>query len=182
MRLRTRIDRLAQHFPALEPWSPEGRADRRWQKVVTRFLNQLERALALMNESEQRKIQDALESRSAGRHGALHRWLDDLAAGRCRMPVMSPETMKAVILSWFHLEVGQPMVCNQCGLEYPRLKRRPAWMQPDGKASCPIPRVFDACPNCGASRYDTSWPSRTPHLDLPWKKLDAWIGKAAGQS
>jgi hypothetical protein len=181
MAIRARVVRLERQLPPLVPRSPEdARSQRRWRKVARRFQDHLEQALLLMNEEEQQQVQDALDARWEGKSGALNRWLDDLSEGRCRLPVLSPQTMKELMLSWFHPEVGQPMVCNVCGLEYPRLKRprhaaAPS-QQPGVSMPLEMPRLFDECPSCGASRYDTGWPYQSPDIQLPWKQLDGWAG------
>jgi hypothetical protein len=137
-----------------------------------------------MSESERQQFNEALDAYQNGTRGPLDRWLDDLHAGRCRLPKLSPAMMKELVLAWLHPLVGQPMVCNQCGLEYPRL-RRPGSpgtagvvdpLPPACTSSYQFPRLFDSCPTCGASRYDTSWPTCTSGKDLPWKALDGWTG------
>jgi hypothetical protein len=186
MKLRGRLDRVERQLPAPpEPTPRDRRLDRRWQAVAGRLIDLLQHAAELMNESEFRQAEDALTAYVNGTRGPLDRWLDDLRAGRSRLPELTPPAMKDLLSGWLHPQAGQPMVCNGCGLEYPRLRRpgapnaaRPANLLP---AASTVPyqvaRLFDACPGCGASRYDTTWPGRTASVDLPWKALDGWMDR-----
>ena len=78
------------------------------------------------------------------------------------------------------------MVCNQCGLEYPRLKAPPmeTWKLLPGKTPFKdpppwydLPCIFKSCPNCNASPYDATYPHQTRDNTLPWMKLDGWVGR-----
>jgi hypothetical protein len=185
MRLRSRVDRAERQLPAPPARTPRDRQLlRRRRAVAQRFTDLVRGATALMSESERARAHETLEAYQNGARGQLDRWLDDLHAGRCRLPTLTPVAMKALLLAWLHPLVGQPMVCNRCGLEYPRLRRpgspgtpRAVDLPPPACASShPVARLFDACPACGASRYDTSWPSCTSGKELPWKALDGWTG------
>ncbi len=181
MRLRARVDRLEQRLPPppLPPRDPrERRRERRWHAVVDRFGALLGAAEPLLGESDRQQVAEALRAYRERGRGPLDRWLHDLEAGRCRLPVMAPEAMRDLLRAWLDPDVGQPMVCNRCGLEYPR-RRRPPCGQPSILATT-RPPLFAACPACGASRYDTAWPARTLLLDLPLQALDGWVG--AGRS
>jgi hypothetical protein len=180
MTLRTRVGRLERRLPPPpEPTPRQRRRDRRWLRVAGRFDELLRAAWPLLDEAGQKRVATALWADREREHGPQDRWLEDLRAGRSRLPELAPPVMREMLLAWLHPEVGQPMVCNGCGLEYPRL-RRPgpgAPVAPVSVAPYQVPRLFDACPSCGASRYDTSWPGRTPGKDLPWKALDGWAGE-----
>ena len=94
--------------------------------------------------------------------------------------------MKAVVLSWFHPTWTLSLtVCNQCGLQYPRLKTPPphTWKVLPGKVPhvdpppwYDLPEIFKACPHCGASNRDVTYSHLTEGMDLPWKALDGWMG------
>jgi hypothetical protein len=185
VRLQSRLDRAERQLPAPPALTPRDRQlVRRRRAVAQRFTDLVRGATALMSELEAGRVSEALESYQNGAHAPLDRWLDDLHAGRCRMPALPPVAMKELLLAWLHPLVGQPMVCNQCGLEYPRLRRagspgasRVAHPLPPASASpYEVARLFDTCPACGAARYDTTWPSCTSGKDLPWKALDGWTG------
>jgi hypothetical protein len=179
MTLRTRVGRLERRLPPPPEPAPRRRQDRRWRRVAGRFDDLLKAAWPLLDEAEQGRVADALWADCERERGPLDRWLEDLRAGRSRLPELDPPVMRDVLLAWLHPDVGQPMVCNGCGLEYPRL-RRPGPGSPAAPVSVApyqVLRLFDACPVCGASRYDTSWPGRTPGKDLPWKALDGWVGE-----
>jgi hypothetical protein len=186
MRLRSRVDRAERQLPAPPALTPRDRQlARRRRAVAQRFTELVCGATALMTESDGRRVNEALESFQNATRGPLDRWLDDLHAGRCRLPALTPVAMKELLLAWLHPLVGQPMVCNQCGLEYPRLRRPGSpvasrQLDPpplDSAFPYQVARLFDVCPSCGASRYDTSWPTCTSGKDLPWKALDGWVGE-----
>jgi hypothetical protein len=185
MTLRSRVDRVERQLRAPPALAPRDRQLVRRRRAVARRLSDLVRgATALMGESEGRRVNDALESYLSGTRAPLDRWLDDLHAGHCRLPALTPAVMKELLLAWLHRLVGQPMVCDQCGLEYPRLRRpglpaAPRLVDPLPPASAfgyQVARLFDACPACGASRYDTTWPHCTAGKELPWQSLDGWTG------
>jgi hypothetical protein len=184
MKLRARVDRLDRQLPARPPPTrKERRQQRRWHAVATRFCDLLNRAEPLLSETEREQVRAALQADGDSR-GPLDRWLQDLREGRSRLPEMQARAMKALLLAWLHPAVGQPMVCNQCGLEYPRLAgprgiavRHLPGLPPQSTAPYQVARLFDACPSCGASRYDTTWPDRVPHHELGWKALDGWVGQ-----
>jgi hypothetical protein len=145
----------------------------------------LEQTFPLLNEAEQDQVVDALSAYNDGRSSPLGRWLRDLRQGLSRLPELPSETMKRVVLSWFQPDVDGAPVCNRCGLEYPDLKSPPTstWKLLPGKVPFQgpppwydLPRLFDACPCCGASAYDTTWSHLTEGKDLAWKKLDGWLG------
>jgi hypothetical protein len=184
MKLRARVDRLDRQVPAPPPPThKDRRRQRRWHAVAKRFSDLLNKAEPLLGETERERVLRALEANGDTTRGPLGRWLEDLNEGRSRLPELPASTMKELLLAWLHPAVGQPMVCNQCGLEYPRLagprgiaiRHLPA-LPPQSTAPYQVARLFDACPFCGGSRYDTTWPDRVPYMDLAWKALDDWVG------
>jgi hypothetical protein len=139
-----------------------------------------------MSEVEQHQVVEALKASSEKCDGPLRRWVLNLQEGRCRLPELTPPVMKAVLFSWFRPGIDFEMTCNQCGLAYPHLDPGPtsSWRILPGRIphqSPPpwydLPRVFDACPNCGASTDDITWSHLADEMDLPWKKLDGWMGQ-----
>jgi hypothetical protein len=186
MHVRSKLERLERQLPPPPPPSPEDRRrQRRWARITRRFFDLVEQAAPLMNEVEQQQIGDALEACFEKLDGPLRPWVRNLQFGRCRLPELTPEVMKAVLFSWFHPDIENEMTCNHCGLAYPHLNPGPqsTWRRLPGKIpfeSPPpwydLPRVFDACPCCGASTYDMTWSHLTQEMDLPWKKLDGWMG------
>ena len=187
MKLHTRLDRLEQRLP---PPPDDREEQRRWNRIASRFMRQTDRALALATETEQKQVAEALNDFVTQNRGPLARWLGDLREGRCRLPELSPEVMKAALLAWFHPDIDYSKVCNHCGLEYPDLKAPPMneWRVLPGKVPqegpppwYDLPRVFDVCPGCGASTYDITWSHLTEGRDLPWKSLDCWLGARPGR-
>jgi hypothetical protein len=143
--------------------------------AVKRFCDLLNKTQPLLSETERERVFGALETDGDSR-GPFDHWLEDLKQGRSRLPDMQASAMKALLFAWLHQAVGQPMVCNQCGLEYPRLAGPRGiavrhLLPPQSTAPYQVARLFDACPSCRASRYYTTWPDRVPHHDLAWKTL-----------
>jgi hypothetical protein len=138
-----------------------------------------------LTEAERAAI-DAVLQKCDGRGEPLDSWLRDLQDGRSRLPELTPPVMKAVVLSWFHPDLDTfSSVCNQCGLQYPRLQAPPpnTWKVLPGKVPhvdpppwYDLPEIFKTCPHCGASTRDATYSHLTQDMDLPWKALDGWMG------
>jgi hypothetical protein len=189
MRLRTRVDRLERRMPPPPPDRREER--RRWSEIARRFMRQTANAFAISTEAEQTQVAEALKEFVAQRGGPMRQWMRNLQEGHCRLPELTPEAMKAALLSWFRPDLDCGKVCNRCGLEYPDLKPPPLneWRLLPGRIPFEgpppwydLPRLFDACPNCGASTYDTTWSHLTENKDLPWKALDGWMTVSANRT
>jgi hypothetical protein len=186
MPVRTRLERLERQLPPPSPPTREDRQEqRRWGRLVHRLFSLLSQVEPLLNEAEQPLVNEALEAYVTDQSGALSHWLRDLREGRCRLPELSPETMKQVLLSFFHPACGDPMVCNQCGLECARYDDHLMGRHfdpPDPEHWAQMARdygwrrSFEQCPGCGAFR-DYTWPHLTVGMDLPWKALDGWMGR-----
>jgi hypothetical protein len=188
MSVRTRVVRLERHFPPPAPPSPEElQRQRRWRKISRRYLRLVGQADAVMTEDERAAIEAILDKCGDEGGQPMDNWLRDLMDGRSRLPELTAPVMKALVMGWFHPEVDTfSYVCNQCGLQYPRLKAPPqhTWKVLPGKVPnvdpppwYDLPELFNACPHCGASTSDVTYSHLTDDVDLPWKKLDGWIGQ-----
>jgi len=153
---------------------------------MDRLLGTTWQALPLMTEAEQEEVTCGLEQMCEWFKGPFGGWTHDLYLGRCRMPELSPETIKAVLLAWLSPEADGGMVCRGCGLEYPRHRSPPMnqWRVLPGKIPLQgpppwydLPEFFQACPNCGTSRFEIDWPHLVPDTERPWMNLDGFMGK-----
>jgi hypothetical protein len=188
MRVRSKLERLERQLPPPPPPSPEERRrQRRWRKISRRFLVLVGQADAVMTEGERAAFETILDKCGDEGDQPLDSWLQDLMAGRSRLPELAAPVMKAVVLSWFQPDLDTfSYVCNQCGLQYPRLKAPPphTWKVLPGKVPnvdpppwYDLPELFKACPHCAASSRDVTYSHLTDDMDLPWKKLDGWMGQ-----
>ena len=126
------------------------------------------------------------KDRKDGCYTAFDGWLRDLQWGHSRLLEMTPAVMKELVLSWFHPDLDTfSSVCNQCGLQYPRLKTPPphTWKVLPGKVPrvdppswYDLPEIFKVCLHCGASNRDVTYAHLTAGTDLPWKAQDGWMG------
>jgi rubredoxin len=186
MTVRTRVVRLERHFPPPAPPSPEElERERCWRRIVRRFQRLLRQADALLTEAERAAIDAVLQKCDNESGEPFDDWLRDLLFGRSRLPELTAPVMKALVLSWFHPDLDTfSSVCNQCGLQYPRLQTPPphTWKVLPGKIPhvdpppwYDLPEIFKTCPHCGASTRDVTYSHLTEGMDLPWKALDGWM-------
>jgi hypothetical protein len=181
-----RLAALEDLCPPAPPPSPEIRLrQRRWEEVVDRWDLLLHSALPLLTDAEQEQVGGAVAQLGQDRTGPYRDWLQHLAEGWCRLPELSPATMKDLLLAWLSLEADGSMVCRGCGLEYPRHKYPPLsqwkllpgkWPQVGPPPWYDLPEFFPACPGCGSSRFEIDWPTSTPQHQRSWKDLDGFVG------
>jgi hypothetical protein len=186
MRIRHRLERLERRLPGPPPPTPDQlRRQQRWIQITKRFTRLLRQAEPLLNEVENQLVAEALEAYVSHQDGALKHWLWNLREGCCRLPELSAEAMRQVLLNLFHPDSGDPKVCNQCGLECARYNYHVMsrhYDPPDKERWAELarqyswPRSFENCPGCGGSNRDISWPHQTEGVDHPWKTLDGWMG------
>src|SRR5262245_3399476 len=104
------------------------------------------------------------------------RWLDRLWHGDCRLPMIAPELMKDLRLTWASPDCsGEGITCEQCGLFLPRVKQWTCW-DPPAKDRLPgqtqPPEFFPNCPHCGAVAKNAEW-VRSQHY--PWMDEGGYI-------
>jgi len=184
MRLQGRVARLERVLPPPRAPSPEELLrEERSIKVLRRWCKLLREAVPLMSGAEQEQVDSALRD---VKQGPYKDWLWHLEIGWSRLPVIKPEAMKALLLTWLSPQVDDlSRVCKRCGLEYPSHKSPPMseWKVLPGKRPLEglppwydLPEFFHACPGCGASRYEITYPHLVWDQDHPWKKLDGYVG------
>jgi hypothetical protein len=187
MRLRNRVERLELRLPAPKSPTPEQLQERRlWRRVARRFKSLLNQAESLLNEAEHAAVAAALELFLSEGTGPLRGWLHDLRHGLCRLPELTPEAMRSLLLAFLNPGRGDSRVCNLCGLESPRPGRGllSNWVFGTdirglaGLASrFSWPPGFDGCPHCPpGSPADFDSPYQAGGTDKPWKALDGWVG------
>jgi hypothetical protein len=186
MRWQHRLVRLERLLPAPPPpRADERRRQKLWHRVVQRLMGLLDQALPLMAAAEQAKVLAVLDQLPDS-GSPLIAWLDDLYDGRCRLPVLTPETMKALLLAWLSPQVDGGMVCRHCGLEYPQHKAPPMseWRLLPGKKPLEgpppwydLPEFFPCCPCCGGSCLEIDWPHLLAHEQRSWMTLDGFVGQ-----
>src|SRR5262249_56755425 len=118
-----RLERLEEKLPPPPP--PPGQAERleerhrRWREVFRRWISLVRSAEPLISDEEADRVAQALAQLADDWRGPYARWLGDLEEGRCRLPELTPEAMKALLLAWLSDAVDFACVCTGCGLEYP---------------------------------------------------------------
>jgi hypothetical protein len=158
---------------------------RRWEEIINRLTKTIIAALPLLTEDQQEQVVRAFEQVGDLFEGPFGTWHSHLSRGWCRMPELSPEVGKELLLAWLSPQVDGSMVCGQCGLEYPKHRHPPMseWRVLPCKIPLQgpppwydLPEFFQACPNCHASRFEADWPHLVRDLDRPWMKLDGFMG------
>jgi hypothetical protein len=187
VKTRRRLERLEEKFPPLPP-PPPGQAERerRRREVLSRWVRLTRSALELLVCAEEGdRVARALAELADDWRGPYAHWLGDLADGRCRLPELTPEAMKALLLAWLSDEVDFACVCTGCGLEYPHHRPPPLgeWQCLPGKRPLvgpppwyDLPAFFRACPHCGASDRDVEWAHLVKSGGRAWQALDGYVG------
>jgi hypothetical protein len=164
MTMHRRLTRLEQVLPAPDP--EEALRQKRWKKVLARFVRQLEQAAALLSPEEEQVVEKAMASLLHDDGSDGHRlgnayacWLRDLQNGWSRMPKLPPAAMKELAVAWSSPGASGGMVCQRCGVEYPHQNNRP---------------VLAACLGCASREWD--WAHLVEGYDRPWKELDGYVG------
>jgi hypothetical protein len=159
---KQRLARLEQQAPPPQPL-PSKASQRRTERTFARLKRMMGDAFVLLTPEEQARVEQAVAQWNAMEPSPLDGWLTHLDEGKCALPDLSPEVMRALLLAWLSPECeGHGMVCVRCGLEYPCPKRPPpsAWQALPGQVQMqrPVTDFFDACPSCGASTREITWP------------------------
>jgi hypothetical protein len=185
MRVRNRLERLEKILPPPPPPTPDEReVRRRWGAVCDRLFPPMNQSFPLESEPEYALAEAAFGEWINHGRGPVAQWMDDLREGRWRVPEMSAETLRQLVLCWLHPDRGDALVCNRCGLECPRSPDRNVGRRCDADREKLAdlaqkgkwPRYFEACPCCGADKRDADWPHLVAGKNPPWKALDGWMG------
>jgi hypothetical protein len=200
MGLREKVDALLSE--AEEMLQSDAAARRQWaewearcDQVLDRWNELAQKAADLMTEEECRRLDEAIEQANHMKGGPLGDWILDLERGRCRLPDLSAETMRQLLLAWLSPDLEDSfsgMLCGACGLEIPCHRHPPTseWKLLPGKqwgVGPPpwydLPEFFRQCPNCGASLCASQyggvmdWPRLIDDKTYPWMQLDGYAGK-----
>jgi hypothetical protein len=182
MSLRHRLARLERkHPPPPPPPSPEELLrERRWEEIMDRLTKIILAALPLLAEDQQEQVVRALEQLANSLEGPLGTWHLHLSRGWSRLPEVTPEVGKMLLLTWLSPDVEGSSVCRQCGLEYATRRQPPLslWYAYPGKGPPEgvKPEFFEKCPSCGASRLDMDWPHLIEGKKYPWMEWDCFMG------
>src|SRR5262249_55209589 len=126
MRLENRIARLERILPPPPPPRPEELLwGKRWGEILDRLIELIEQAFPLMTENQQEQVVGALEQAGDLFEGPFGAWHLHLSRGWCRLPQLSPDAGKTLLLTWLSPDVDGSSVCRECGLEYPRHRHPP---------------------------------------------------------
>jgi hypothetical protein len=126
MKMKRRIERLERAVPPPPP--DETLQQKRWEKVLDRFLRLVEQAATLLSPNEEQRVAQALvdPGDGDGRRGPYAGWLRDLQHGWCRLhadhqlgPVVGEHTRRS------SCRVASPQL-RQLGLARRRPKSSPA--------------------------------------------------------
>lgn len=157
---------------------------KRVRAIYERFNELLGAASELMTDEERRHVDEAIEQAN-DLAGPLDDWLDDLADGNSRLPALSAEVMKRLVLTWLSPDrdtASYHPVCTRCGLEYP-LRKQPSIMEmmspPVGQSKMRNPEFFEVCPNCGSPSRSGGmmWSHRIHEREYDWMRLDGYSGR-----
>ena len=169
MRIRNRIEQLEKTLPPPPPSADiDDRLVKRCGAIFKRLFRLVKTASELMTEDEIIQVAEAWQQCLYHRTGPLQKWFGDLLNGKCRLPEITPQAMKDLLLAWLSPECDSfACLCLQCGMEYPHARLSLAYKGPP---------FFTSCPGCGASCNDMEW----VHLasgHRPWMELDGYIGR-----
>jgi hypothetical protein len=153
---------------------------RRWEEIIDRLTKITIATFPLLTEDQQEQVVKAVEQLGDLFEGPFGTWHLHLSRGWCRLPELTPEASKAVLLGWLAPDVDGGQICRQCGMEYP-IRRHPPlslwyahpWKGPPEGVKPPF---FENCPSCGASRFEMDWPHLIEGKQYPWMELDGYMG------
>jgi hypothetical protein len=161
----------------------------RQDEVLDRWERLFGAAVELMAADDEQQVHDAYEQLCTDWTGPYTTWVDDILDGRSRLPELSAEAMRDLLLAWISPDVDERLhgVCVGCGLECPQHKH-PHWSQwkllPGRKYEDDLPgcrydleEFFRNCPHCGRSLHGSGimWTSRIEEQDYPWKHMDGYV-------
>jgi hypothetical protein len=171
---KNRLARLEQKAPpAPAPPSQPGRE--RIDRTFARLSRMVEAALALMSAEDGARVERAVTQWNAIEPSPLDGWFTHLGDGKCALPEVTPEVMRALLRAWLAPECDDHgRVCVRCGLEYPCYKRPPLSALPVRQGQEPQQRLvtdfFAACPGCGVSTREIDWPWLVAPNIYPWQQ------------
>jgi hypothetical protein len=152
----------------------------RLEEIMDRLMGLIKKAFPLITEEQGEQVCDGMVQALELEKGPYGGWLLHLSRGWCRLPELTPEASKDVLLTWLLPDVDGGQICQQCGMEYP-IRRHPPlslwyahpWKGPPEGVK---PEFFENCPSCGASRCEMDWPHLIEDKQYPWMELDGYMG------
>jgi hypothetical protein len=179
--LKQRLARLEKCVP--RPVQPP---DNPARKAVLKRLDRLLRDVTpLLSPDEDKRIEEALRAWIEDKRGPYNDWMRGLFDGWSRLPILRPEVMKELLLTWLSPNVDNfSQVCTECGLQLPAYKLPPIseWkafpkkIQVEGEPPQTVfPNFFPTCPHCGASRKQRDWAHLARDKRYPWQALDGFV-------
>lgn len=188
MNLKTRVANLEKLRPPPPPPDPEEQLRlKRFKRIYNQFVRLAGEAETLMTGEEIQQLKEEMEKTRS----SVFAWLDDLLAGRCRLPPdLSAELMKDLLLAYAspHCDYQLRYVCLRCGMEYPHAEKP----LPGGNKLLPgripyegpppwfaKPDFFIDCPCCGDSGRvrEVTWAHRVAENGYPWMEMEGCVGR-----
>jgi hypothetical protein len=171
MSLKRRVSRLERRLGP-PPAVPDPEHVRRLRQVGRRFFCLVEAAAELMSPEDAARVEAAFQTFADQGTGPYSRWVEDLYDGRWRLPEITPEVMKVLLLARLSADVHTfDWVCLDCGLcGLPRrLCASPASEVPAA------PEGRSACLHCGAAPGHGMWAMRILDLHYPWMDQEGYV-------
>ena len=123
MKLTRQVKRLEQTLPP--PPVVDWQRQKRWHKVYKRWVGLCIDAQPLLGDDQDRVLTAILPA-ATEYTGPLATWFIHLHSGLCRLPELSPEAMKNVLLAWLSPEEHGGRVCTAADWSSPSTScRRP---------------------------------------------------------
>jgi hypothetical protein len=190
--LKRRLERVERAVgPLLSLAAPDPRRNRRIAQVIRRFADLTAEALPLMSREDAERVKSAIQAFAETQDGPYRRWFAHLFEGACRLPNLTPEAMKAVLLVWFSPECDNlEWVCLTCGLAWPKHRHPPIgeWKPLPGRVPLvgeppwyELREFFPTCPHCGTPHSNGMWAHRVREQHYPWMDKDGYVWPEAGR-
>jgi hypothetical protein len=184
--LRARLAELDRRLPA-HPTPQASLELMRIRQIDRRLSRLIRKASPLFTEQEADKVAQGLQAWLETGSGPYRWWFKKLGQGHCRLPVLSPESMRELLLAWLSPACDTLMpVCRHCGMLYPQPRRPPLreWKLLPGKVPgvgpppwYDLPEFFHSCPGCGASPREIDWAHLMDEINRPWMEMDGYVGR-----
>ena len=181
--MKTLARRLAK-LEALVPPLPSPEVQLRYEQCDRLFAlwdRLVAAAWPLMTPEEQGRVHQGIKQLHEGALEPYGAWFTSLVEGWSRLPELTPQVMKDLLVIWVYHTVAGAFVCLDCGLEYPfrqwpRLSGPGVWLEPPGgHAATPLPEFFTTCPHCGSTNKEIAGSDRVEQHDFPFKHLDGYV-------
>jgi hypothetical protein len=171
MSLKRRVSRLERRLGP-PPAEPDPKRLRRLRQVGRRFGRLVQAAGELMSPEEAARVEAAFQTFADQDKGPYSRWVADLYGGYWRLPEITPEVMKNLLLARLSADVHTfDWVCLNCGLCAPP-RQLGASTTSEVHAA---PEGRPACLHCGAASDHGMWAIRIRERHYPWMDQDGYV-------